>query len=585
MIKPRLIRLVPESRALIGKAVGAQLIALFCNILTVLTLAYIIENTYTRERELSYPLAASILAGAMLLRFCCSKAAASASYLLSKAAKERLRGNMFQKIFQFGAAYREKIYSAELVQLATEGVEQLEAYFAAYLPQFFYAMLAPLFLFLTLSFISVQAAFILFICVPLIPLSIMAVQRLAKKLLAKYWGRYSNLGSRFLENLQAMTTLKVYKADAYKHRQMNEEAEEFRKITMRVLIMQLNSITLMDLFAYGGAALGIILALTEYGRGRIGIFGTVSIILLSADFFIPMRQLGSLFHVAMTGMAASDKMFALLDMPIPDKAGKKAFPKSAEIRFAQVSFAYAGEGRSFALDNISFSLPERGLFALVGESGSGKSTLAALLCRKKEGYGGEIFIGDSELGEIKEEELAKHLCYVSYNSHLFKGTVAYNLQMGKADASSEEMEEVLKKCRLWDFFAAGQGLDTELLENAANLSGGQRQRLALARALLHDSRIYIFDEASSNIDVESEELILAQISELAQTKSVLLISHRLANVREAKKILVLQNGMLLERGEHGELLALRGIYARMWEKQKELENDFGKGDQEDEARS
>lgn len=452
--------------------------------------------------------------------------------------------------------------------MAVEGVEQLETYFGAYMPQFFYAMLAPLTLFIVLCLVNVPSAVVLLICVPLIPIAIAAVQTWAKKLLSKYWGQYTALGDTFLENLQGLTTLKIYQSDAYKNEEMNQEAEKFRKITMKVLTMQLNSITIMDFIAYGGAALGMILAVTQFQSGHVDLQGCLLIILLSADFFIPMRQLGSFFHIAMNGMAASDKIFALLDLPEPDQA-KKDCPREGDLVCENVCFSYDGERQ--ILTDINLMIAKKGLTAIAGESGCGKSTIASILMGRSKKYKGSIKIGDTELSDISEESLLKHITYVSHQSYLFKGTVRENLLMGDPKATDDKLWEVLEHVNLATFLRTENGLDTVVLEKGSNFSGGQCQRLALARALLHDSPVYIFDEATSNIDVESENDIIAEMLRMAQTRSVLVISHRLANITKANQIYVMEKGMICESGTQDELLAKKGVYKKLWETQQSLE--------------
>ena len=513
---------------------------------------------------------------AVAVRFVCSRLQAKFSFLASKTVKKTLREMIYKKLLRLGGSYTESTSTAEAVQVSVEGVDQLETYFGSYLPQFFYAMIAPLTLFAVLAFVSIKAAVVLLICVPLIPVVIVVIQKIAKRLLSKYWGQYTQLGDTFLENLQGLTTLKIYQADDYKNQKMNEESEKFRKITMKVLTMQLNSITVMDLVAYGGAALGIIMAATEFNAGNIGFAGCFAIILLSADFFIPMRQLGSFFHVAMNGMAASDKIFRLIDLPEPEQKSGEISPENCGITIENLRYSY--EENREVLHGVDIEIPEHSFTAIVGESGCGKSTIAAVLMGRNKNYGdpsragGSVKIGDRDLSEISEESLMKNVTYIGHNSYLFNGTVRDNLLMGDPNADDNALWEVLEKTNLADFLRLEKGLNTSLSENAANLSGGQRQRLALARALLHNSPIYIFDEATSNIDADSENEIMEQITRLAETKTVILISHRLANCVHSDTIYAMENGAVLERGTHEELLENGGLYAKLWNAQQRLEN-------------
>ena len=460
-----------------------------------------------------------------------------------------------------------------MVQVSTEGVEQLETYFGKYLPQLFYSLIAPLTLFVILSRVSLKASVILLICVPLIPVSIVAVQKIAKKLLDKYWSIYTGLGDSFLENLQGLTTLKIYQADQQKADEMDMESQNFRRITMKVLTMQLNSTSVMDIVAYGGAAIGMAVAVSEFLKGNISISGTLCIVLLASEFFLPLRLLGSFFHIAMNGMAASDKIFKILDLPEP-QTGEKILPEgSLDISFKNVHFAYE-EDREI-LKGIDLYLPAGSFVSLVGESGCGKSTIAGIISAKNRGFTGEITIGGVPLSQVKETDLMRHVVLVRHNSYLFKGTVEENLRMAKSDATEAEMNAVLEKVNLLGFLQTQDGLQTKLLEKAGNLSGGQCQRLAIARALLRDSAVYIFDEAASNIDVESEELIMDVIHQLARTKTVLLISHRLANVVNSDQIYFLKDGEIKESGKHEELVQLNGEYRHLYDSQMALEN-YGK---------
>ncbi len=568
MINKRLIGTVPESRKYVAGNIALQWLSLLANIALMTAITALLAALALGETG-QIGLTAAVAAGAVVVRFSCTVGASRMGYLSSKAVKRTLRELIYRKLLRLGASYRQSASTAEVVQVAVEGVDQLETYFGAYLPQFFYAMLAPLTLFAYLCTVNVPSAVVLLVCVPLIPIAIAAVQTWAKKLLAKYWGQYTALGDTFLENLQGLTTLKIYQSDGFKQEEMNREAESFRRITMKVLTMQLNSITIMDLIAYGGAALGVVLSVTQYRAGRADLAGCLLIILLSADFFIPMRQLGSFFHIAMNGMAASEKIFRLLDLPDPER-GTAPFPKDCSITCTSLGFAY--EPDRPILHGIELAVPKGGFTAIVGESGCGKSTVAGLLMGRNRDYTGSIQIGGVELTDIAEANLMESITYISHQSYLFKGTVRENLQMGRPDATDDELWAALEKVKLDGFLRQEKGLDTPLTEQGANLSGGQRQRLALARALLHDSPVYIFDEATSNIDVESENDIMEEIHRLAREKTVILISHRLANVTEAKSIYVMEKGSIVERGTHQQLLEKRGAYAALWNAQQSLEN-------------
>ena len=569
MMNKRLIDFVPESRKYIAGNVALQWVSLLANIGMMTAITQLLAALFGGTADGAQLAVTAILAAlAVAVRFACTTVASRMGFLSSRTVKKALREAIYQKLLRLGASYNEQVKTSEVVQVAVEGVDQLETYFGAYLPQFFYAMLAPLMLFAVLCFVNVPAAVVLLICVPLIPVAIAAVQTWAKKLLSKYWGQYTALGDTFLENLQGLTTLKIYQADAARNDEMNEQAEKFRKITMKVLTMQLNSITIMDLIAYGGAALGVILSAMQFRAGNVTLSGALLIVVLAADFFIPMRQLGSFFHIAMNGMAVSDKIFRLLDLPEPDK--KPLSCPDGDLNCRDLRFSYEPDRE--ILHGINLSFPKGSFTSLVGESGCGKSTIASILMGRSRGYSGSVTIGGAELREISEESLMRHITYVSHQSYLFKGTVRSNLLMGKPDASGEQLWAVLKQVNLADFLRCENGLDTLVAEKGGNFSGGQCQRLALARALLHDSPVYIFDEATSNIDVESENDIMAQIHALAGRKTVILISHRLANVTLSDRIYVLDHGSVVESGTHRELLAQNGLYASLRNAQQALEN-------------
>ena len=600
MIKKNLINLLSHAKKYVVYNVLCQWIALLAQIAAIFTISGLLEKIIFGNVSLKDELwteigkSAIILLAVIVIRYLCDRLAAKSSYAASVDVKRILREKIYNKLLKLGVSYRDKVSTSEVVQLSTEGVEQLETYFGKYLPQLFYSLLAPVTLFIILSFVDFKASLVLLICVPLIPVSIVAVQKFAKKLLNKYWGIYTSLGDSFLENLQGLTTLKIYEADEMKSKEMDEEASRFRKITMKVLTMQLNSTSVMDIVAYGGAAVGMVVVLKEFFAGNVNFAGTLTIVLLASEFFIPLRLLGSFFHIAMNGMAASDKIFNLLGLEEPQD-GTKDFPclneekieynakdstenrmedgaivKSGNaIEFENVEFSYE-ENRKI-LKGIYLSLPKGSFISLVGESGCGKSTIAGLLTGTLKGYQGKIAIGGVELSEIKEEEILKNITLIRHNSYLFKGTVEENLRMAKLDATEEELEAVLQKVNLLGFLREQQGLKTLLQEKGSNFSGGQCQRLALARGLLHDSPIYIFDEATSNIDAESEEMIMEVIHEMAKEKTVLLISHRLSNVIDSDCIYFLKNGRIAESGTHKELLMKEGAYANLYENQRKLE--------------
>ncbi|WP_282710182.1 ABC transporter ATP-binding protein/permease [Lancefieldella sp. Marseille-Q7238] len=576
MFNKRLIAMIGESKKYIAAHVALQWISLLANIVMMWEIAHLLQSLYEKTLSQNQVIFVAVIAAiAVIVRFVCSVISSRMAYLSSKSVKKILRENIYKKLLRLGSSYNEQVQTSEVVQVAVEGVDQLETYFGQYLPQFFYALLAPLTLFVALGFVNLPSAAVLLICVPLIPLTIVAVQRFAKKLLAKYWGRYTALGDTFLENLQGLTTAKIYQADEFKHNEMNEQAEQFRRITMKVLTMQLNSITVMDLIAYGGAALGVGLAVTQFQAGAVDLAGCLLIILLAADFFLPMRMLGSFFHIAMNGMAASEKIFRLLDLPEAEaKTGE--VPTGATITCRDVHYSYESERE--ILHGIDMAFPKGSFTALVGESGCGKSTIASILMGRNKGYEGAVLFGDRSLTEISEASLMQSVTYVGHQSYLFKGTVRDNLLMACSTAQDETFWRVLEQVNLAGFLQSEKGLDMKLDEMASNLSGGQRQRLALARALLHDSPVYIFDEATSNIDVESENDIMAQIHALAKKKTVILISHRLANVTDADKIYVLDQGSVVEEGVHEDLLAKEGTYARLWGAQQELERYAQGGD-------
>lgn len=571
MIKTRLIEQVPSSKKYIALTVLAQWLKTVANIVMIFILSNLLAQildgkAFDFKRLLPY---LGAIAAVMLVRYLCGYASSQTSFFASSEVKKVLRQKMYKKLTRMGASYSEKVSTSEVLQVFVEGVDQLELYFGKYLPQFFFAMLAPITLFAVLVFVSWKASVVLLICVPLIPLSIVAVQKIAKRLLSKYWGVYTNLGDTFLENIQGLTTLKVYQADERKNVEMNEKAEEFRRITMKVLTMQLNSVSVMDIVAYAGSAVGVVIAIIQVKNGTITLPQAFLIIMLAADFFLPLRLLGSFFHVAMNGMAASDKLFKLLDTKEDEHGAEIPENLDGDIEIKDLSFSYDGE--KTVLNDISATFKKHELISIVGESGCGKSTLASLLCGTTKGYSGSVTIGGVEIKDIDEKTLMNNITAVNFNSYIFAGTVRENMIIADKSASDEKMIEALKMVNLWSFLSEQDGLDTKLNQQGSNFSGGQRQRLAIARALLHNTPIYVFDEVTSNIDAESENDIMAVIHNMAKIKTVILISHRLENVVGSDKILLLDKGKIEESGTHSELMSFNKKYKLMYSTQAELE--------------
>lgn len=571
MIKTRLIEQVPSSKKYIALTVLAQWLKTVANIVMIFILSNLLAQildgkAFDFKRLLPY---LGAIAAVMLVRYLCGYASSQTAFFASSEVKKVLRQKMYKKLTRMGASYSEKVSTSEVLQVFVEGVDQLELYFGKYLPQFFFAMLAPITLFAVLVFVSWKASLVLLICVPLIPLSIVAVQKIAKRLLSKYWGVYTNLGDTFLENIQGLTTLKVYQADERKNVEMNEKAEEFRRITMKVLTMQLNSVSVMDIVAYAGSAVGVVIAIIQVKNGTITLPQAFLIIMLAADFFLPLRLLGSFFHVAMNGMAASDKLFKLLDTKEDEHGTEIPENLDGNIEIKDLFFSYDGE--KTVLNDISATFEKHELISIVGESGCGKSTLASLLCGTTKGYIGSITIGGVEIKDIDEKTLMNNITSVNFNSYIFAGTVRENMLIADKSAGDEKMIEALKMVNLWSFLSEQDGLDTKLNQQGSNFSGGQRQRLAIARALLHNTPIYVFDEVTSNIDAESENDIMTVIHNMAKIKTVILISHRLENVVGSDKILLLDKGKIEESGTHSELMSLNKKYKLMYSTQAELE--------------
>lgn len=577
MVNKRLLSLCDDSKKWVGMTVLMNWISIICNIAIVVYIGNVVDKLYNNDFNINI-LGSAIFIVAMLgIRFICNFLSTKFSSKSSTEVRKGLRAKIYQKLLDLGVNYKDTISTSSTVQISVDGVEALEIYFGRYLPQLFYSLLAPLTLFVVVAPISFKAAIVLLICVPLIPVSIIAVMKFAKKLLGKYWGIYTNLGDSFLENLHGLTTLKIYDLDAEKNEEMNKEAENFRNITMKVLSMQLNSINIMDFIAFGGSALGIIIAINQYSQGNITIGQVLIIILLSSEFFIPLRLLGSYFHVAMNGMAASDKIFNLLDAEIEkvENLTKEEMNllKDINIEIKDVDFSYDKERT--VLNNVNVVIPKGKMIALVGESGCGKSTITNLLLKQEKVDKGEITLNGINLNYIPFEVLTKKVGFINHSAYIFNGTIEDNLRIGKFDANEREINEALKKANLYDFVQSlPEKLQTNVGEGGSLLSGGQKQRLALGRTIITNPEIYIFDEATSNIDVESEEKIWKAIYELAENKTVIVISHRLANVKNADNIYVLDKGNIVESGSHKDLMMNNGKYAELVNHQINLESIY-----------
>lgn len=571
MIKKRLIYLLKDSKKYIVYDILFKLLGLFSQIIMVFTITRVIQKAmYLNLTNTDILMFFIVFCLVLFIRVLSDKMSTRCSYLASCDVKIILRKKIYEKLLKLGTSYRQKVSTAEVVQITTEGVEQLEVYFGKYLPQFFYSMIAPVVLFIVLSFISFKVSVILLIFVPLIPLSIVMVAKIAKKLLSKYWNTYTGLGDSFLENLQGLTTLKVYRADEDRSIKMDKEATKFRKVTMKVLIMQLNSISVMDIVAFGGASIGMILSVIEVINKNITFSNALMIILLASEFFIPVRLLGSFFHISMNAMAACDKIFYLLDLEEMKNGKKVCDEKNMQIEFSNVSFSY--DEKRDILKNINLTFNKNKITSLVGKSGSGKSTIANIISGKIKNFKGDIFISKIKLLDIDEKNLLKNITIVSHNSYIFKGTVRENLLMADENLTDFQMNKALKQVNLFDFLQRENGLDTKILEKGSNFSGGQLQRLAIARAILKNSSVYIFDEATSNIDSESEQMIMKVIFELAKEKTIILISHKLSNVIYSDNIYFIEDGKIVASGKHKELLEKNKDYKKLYDLQYELEN-------------
>ena len=571
MFDKRLFSLVPGVMRHIAGNVALQWLALLANVVLFVSVGGLLQSVLAGDAagiDLVRTLLTAVVAVAV--RLVCQAQATKQGLAASALAKQRVRTLVYDKLVRMGPSYRETVATSEATQLCVEGVEQLEAYFGNYLPQLFYSLIASVTLFFCLAPLCTPAAVVLLCCVPLIPISLMAVMKIAKRIMGDYWHSYTDLGALFLESIQGLTTLKVFGADEGRHRRMNEEAEKFRKATMRLLTMQLNSVIVMDIFAFAGAAAGIVVMLNSYAAGTVTFAGAFAFVFLAADFFIPLRTLGSFFHTATGGMAAAERMYRIIDAPEPARGTQAVTCTSVGIECRNVSYSY--DGTRTVLQDADFTARPGGFVGITGASGSGKSTLAGILTGANRSHTGSVEIGGIDLRDISAESLRDTVTYVGFRSFLFAGTVRSNLLMARPGASDDELWEALNRCRIDDFVRRSGGMDAPVSAEGTNLSGGQRQRLAMARALLHDTPVYIFDEATSNIDADSEAAIIDAVAELARTKTVVMVSHRLAALRGCDKVYVFEAGRVVQTGTHEELAGQDGPYARLWARQAELED-------------
>ena len=570
MIDKKLFRLIVGNKKYIFIAVLLQSIGLIANVGITASVCYslylLLQNGDVTK--FVYPFVVAVVS--IAVRYVCSRATGYIKDKLGRGVKRDLRERVYNKIVKLGVKTTDGMSMAGLTQVSVEGVEQLDLYYSSYLPQFFFSMIAPIILFLICVWIDWRTALVLIACVPLIPLSIAAVSKYAKRVFAKYWGKYTSMGDKFLDSVQGLKELKIFQADAAQHAKINKSAEEFRVITMKVLVMQLASTTIMDLVAYGGAGVGIALAICGSAFWGLNPIAALFLCLVAVEFFLPLRAFGSAFHVAMNGVSAGKKIISLLEMPEPEWGDEDIEDKA--IRLENVTFSY--DGKRDVLRGVNMSFADKGMTGIVGESGCGKSTVVNMLIGAFRPQKGCVTIGGKRLENLSRENWYSHLAVVSYNTYIFNESVRDNFKMAKETVTEEEMFSALEKVNLKEFVKSNGGLDKVIIEDANNISGGQKQRLALAIALISNKDIYVFDEATSNIDIDSETIIMKNIKEISKEKSVIVISHRLANVVQADNIYYMENGEVKEVGSHEKLIEAKKGYARLFNAQKMLENGY-----------
>lgn len=572
MIDKELFRLLGGNKKYIFMAVSAMVLGLIANIGVTACICWAIFLLANGKETISYLYPALGAVICMTVRYVATRLAGNIKDVLGRNVKKDLRERVYNKIVKLGVRSTDGMSMAGLTQVSMEGVEQLDLYYSSYIPQFFFSMLAPFILFFICLPIDWRVATVLLACVPLIPVSIIAVSKYAKKIFAKYWGKYTSMGDSFLDSVQGLKELKIFKADQRQHERMNENAEEFRKITMKVLVMQLASTTIMDFVAYGGAGLGIAFAVMSVVNRGLSPVSALFLILVAAEFFLPLRAFGSAFHVAMNGASAGRKIISLLDTP--DPVWGEDVLTGDEIELCDVTFSY--DGTRDVLKNVSMKFADRGMTAIVGESGCGKSTVVNMIIGAYRPKAGFVTVGGKKAEEVTRESYYEHLAVVSYNTYIFNQSVRENFYLADKTVSDDAIWDALEKVNLASFIRENGGLDKVISEDASNISGGQKQRLALAVSLVADKKIYVFDEATSNIDIESEAIIMKNIKALSAKKAVIVISHRLANVVPSDHIYYMEHGELKESGTHESLMAKKGGYEKLYSAQKALEEGYAK---------
>lgn len=563
MFDRKLFRELESEKFLIIAMVMIKIFQLLTHVGMVFSIGFLLGNLILRDFNISRFIFSLILI--IFINVILIKLESFLSYKASYRIKNSLRKRLLEKVFSFEMEYSSKVSISEVIALGVEGIEQLNLFYSFLLPQLLYSILGPVILFVIMSFINLKISLIMLSLIPLIPLAIMMVQKIAKKVVKSYWKSYTNMSNVFIDFLYGLMTLQVFNADEEYNNKLNEYAEDFRVKTMKLLFVQLNNLTVLDIVSYSGTALGIVLSLKAFFEGQIGVFAAFSFILLSQEFFMPLRRLGSLFHVAMNGISSANSLFEILEIPSPEKFSEMIRDNNIDIKLSNVGFSY---GDKKILDGINMEFKSCEITAIVGKSGCGKSTIGKLI-------GGFIkedrgFIYYNNLKNISKESLNEKIMLVDNNPYFFTESLRYNLQMANLKSNDDDFIEVLKKVGLYEYFNSLDGLDTKIQASASNLSGGQRQRLAIARVLLKKPSVLILDESISNIDQESEKIILDVINKLKKYTTIILITHRLNTVTNADYIYYLKDRKIVEEGKFDDIIK-GDIFSSVYNYQRDLE--------------